>query len=214
MATKRKGKKKSGALHQAGRILDGEVGRIEEWCVGRVWWGRAVLLIFFGYVGVCHYMDPTYESIFKGLNLGLHELGHMVFAPFGEFMGIAGGSLFQCLVPLIGMTMFRLQRDYFGIAVAFGWLSTNLFDVATYAEDARSMELPLVSPFGGGGEIIHDWNWLLMATNALQYDHAIAQLLRLSGVTCMLICVLFGAWLCWEMFRHPKVAAVAPELIN
>jgi len=159
-------------------------------------------------------MDPLYQSIFKGLNLGLHEFGHFLFAPLGEFMCIAGGSLFQCMVPVIGMVMFRIQRDYYGIAVAFGWLSTNLFDVATYAEDARSMELQLVSPFGNGNEDGHDWHNMLMMTNSLQYDHAIAHALRLWGVMTMFICLLFGAWLCWEMHRRPRIAAVAPDLVD
>ena len=35
--------------------------------------------------------------------------------------------------------MFWKQRDLFAIAVAFAWLGTNLFEVATYAADARTM---------------------------------------------------------------------------
>jgi hypothetical protein len=114
------------------------------------------------YIWLRHIQDNQFQSIFKGLNLGLHELGHFIFAPFGEFMHVAGGSIFQCLVPIIAMIMFRAQKDFFAIAIAFGWLSTNLYEVATYAGDAQAQQLNLVSPTAGGGDIIHDWNWLLI----------------------------------------------------
>ena len=53
------------------------------------------------------------------------------------------------------------QRDVFAVAFAWGWLATNLFEVATYAGDAVAMSLPLVTP--GGGHAIHDWNYVLGA---------------------------------------------------
>ena len=133
-------------------------------------------------------------------------MGHAIFSPFGEFIGIAGGSFFQCAVPLLSTLMFFRQRDYFGIAICFGWLSTNLFGVATYAEDARARELPLVSPFGGGEEIIHDWNYLLTSTHLLAYDIVIGRNLRFLAVLSMLICLIGGGWLIYNMFRNPKKA--------
>jgi len=175
-----------------------------QWCRGRSWQARAPLILFFAYVFVRHLQDPMYTSIFKGLNLGIHELGHMVFMPlsvafpgrFSEFLVVAGGSFIQCLVPIIAMFMFFLQSDFFAVAVAFGWLSTNLFDVAVYAGDARAMELPLVSPFGGGGGGEgHDWHYLLSATRLLQYDQSVSGAIRLMAVVSMLICLTYGAWL-------------------
>jgi len=142
---------------------------------------------------------PLYQTIVKGLNLGIHELGHIVFAPFGEFMMFLGGSLLQCLVPVISVPMFYKQRDYYAIGISFGWLSTNLFDVATYVADARSRELMLVTPFGGG-EAIHDWYWLLNRTNLLQYDHTLALLIRMAAVFSMLICLVWCGWLVVQMF--------------
>lgn len=136
-----------------------------------------------------------YESIFKGLDLGIHEIGHVVFSPFGEFLAVAGGSILQCLVPIASMVMFFRQRDYFAIAFAWGWLAINLFDVATYAADARIMALPLVSPFAGGDEPIHDWNYLLSHMHLLNLDTTIAMLIRLFAVFSMLLCLILGGWL-------------------
>ncbi len=156
-----------------------------------------------------------YSDYFKGINLGFHEMGHMVFAPFGQFMAIAGGSLFQCLVPLLSTLMFLRQRDYFGIAFCFGWLSTNLFDVALYAGDARKLELPLVTPFKGGDEIIHDWNYLLDKLNMLQYDYVFANGLRLLAVLSTLTFFVFGSWLIYNMIQlRKKEATEALESVS
>jgi hypothetical protein len=46
-----------------------------------------------------------------GVSLGMHETGHLVFAPFGETMGILGGSLLQVLLPLVFVLAFVRQRD-------------------------------------------------------------------------------------------------------
>lgn len=178
----------------------------EDWCHGRIWWPRVILLLFFAHLMFNDLKNPLSGDIFKGLNLAFHEMGHAIFQPFGEFMTVAGGSLFQCLVPMLSTIMFFRQRDYFGIAVCFGWLSTNLLDVATYAADARTLALPLVSPFGGGGEAIHDWNWLLDRLNILHLDYVVAFWLRLAGVVSMLICQIAGFWLVFHMvsYRKPK----------
>ncbi len=173
-----------------------------EWCQGRVWFLRLAVLIFFGYVFFNHLNSSSYQSIFKGLNLGIHELGHYIFAFLGRFLEIAGGTLAQCLAPVISMALFfRIQRDFFAVAFCFGWLGTNFFDVATYAADARAMQLPLVSPGGGGGYITHDWNYLLGRMGMLEWDSAIAFLFRAGGVVAMLICLVGGGWLVWNMMR-------------
>ena len=173
---------------------------IDSWCKGRSWLVRLPLLLWFSWMLVRLLGDPLYQPLFKSLNLGIHELGHYLFKPFGRFLEILGGSLTQCLAPALSMVMFFRQRDWFAIAVCFGWLSTNLFDVATYAGDARAMELPLIRP--GGGHIIHDWHYLLAHTGWLMWDREIAGLLRCAGTASMGVCLGAGAWMLWRMFRN------------
>jgi hypothetical protein len=144
-------------------------------------------------------IDPEFQDVFKGLNLGIHEFGHMVFGPLGEFMAIAGGTILQCAAPVAGMGIFYRQRDFFAIAIAFGWLGTNFFDVAVYARDARAQILPLVSP--GGGEVIHDWAYLLERLGVLQHDAVVASGFRAAGTISLLICLVFGGWLVGKMMR-------------
>jgi len=169
-----------------------------DWCRGKNWWLRLPFLLFFGYVLVRHLADPLYSSILGGLNLGIHELGHIVFGFLGQTMAVAGGTLLQLLAPAIGMVNFYRQDDFFSIALCFGWLSTNLFSVATYAADARRLELPLVTPFGGG-EVIHDWEFLLSRWDILQHDTLIAGIFRAGAVVSMAFCFIAGGWLLWIM---------------
>lgn len=172
-----------------------------EWARGRLWWARLPILGWGLWTWFHHLRDPLWSGIAKGINLGLHEAGHAIFLWFGEFPGIAGGSLFQCLCPLIAMEILRRQSDWFGMSFCLGWLGTNLFDVATYVADARALELPLVTPFGGDGEIIHDWNWMLEQMGWLEHDLAISAFLRLLGSGSFLVFLISGVWLVREMWK-------------
>jgi hypothetical protein len=179
-----------------------------DWCKGKNWIARLPFLLWFAYVLVRHLLDPMYSSILGPLNLGIHELGHVIFGFMGQFLGIAGGTIFQLFVPIFAVWNFYRQNDFFSIALSFGWLSTSLFSVATYASDARALELPLVSLFGSDN-VVHDWEYLLSTMNILQYDTVVGGIFRILAVISMLICFTAGAWLLWQMIlsknRDPGV---------
>ena len=130
------------------------------------------------------------ESFLHLVNLPIHEAGHVVFAPFGDFAGSMGGSLLQLLVPLVcGLALLLRRRDSFGAAVAFWWLGENFLDLSPYIYDARIGQLPLLggntgqtSPYG-----FHDWNYLLSEIGLLEYDYGIAWSVHLTGVLIMLL---------------------------
>jgi len=186
-------------IQQHRGVLKDYLAVARRWAVGRLPFIRLVLLIVIFYAWVRHIQNPHYAGLFFGLNLGIHELGHVVMAPFGQFLMVLGGSLVQCLVPIIGLVMFLRQKDHFGVAFTFGWEATNLYYVATYIADARAMKLPLITPFGK--EAYHDWHWLLAKTGLLRQDILIATLVRILASACMLICLAYGGWLVWIMFR-------------
>ena len=171
---------------------------------GRAWPPRALLLAVLAYFGARHLADPEYGSIFSGLTLGVHELGHLVFAPLGHWMGIAGGSLMQVLAPLALAYGFLRQRDYFAIAVAGAWEAMSLTNLAVYVADARAEELPLVSPFGGDPE--HDWHFLLDSVGMLRHDTQLAAWTRLAAFLLLAGSLAFGAWLCVRMARGRATA--------
>jgi hypothetical protein len=164
-----------------------------EWARGRQWLPRAFLLLICGWIFYRHLGDPLYGGIVKGLNLAIHEIGHVMFGFLGEFIGIAGGTILQLAAPAITMWVFYRQRDFFAIAIALCWLGTSFFDVAVYAADARAGDLPLVGL--GGGDPQHDWFIMLAETDLLNHDRTIGGIFRAFGILSFLGGLLFGGWL-------------------
>jgi hypothetical protein len=179
------------------------------WARGKNPWVRLPLLLWMAYILARHLADPEYGSLIAGLNLGIHELGHFVFAAFGDFIAAAGGTLLQIIVPLVGIIMFLRQRDWFAVAFALAWLGTNFFGIAPYAADARARALPLVTP--GPGDPIHDWYYMLAQLGWLQHDELIGRFFRMIGSLAMGVGILFGAWILWRMATTRHAAARAGE---
>jgi hypothetical protein len=106
---------------------------------GKVWWHRIPLLLPLAWIFYRHLADSEYGSIFDGINLAIHAGGHLFFMWFGsDFLMVAGGTLLQCLCPIVTGIMFYKQRDFFAIGIACFWLGTNFADIAPYAADARA----------------------------------------------------------------------------
>jgi len=146
---------------------------------GRFWQLKLLLLAYLAYAGVRHLTDPDFASIFSGVTFGVHELGHLVFAFFGEWISAAGGSLAQVLLPVGAALLFLRQRDRFGVAVCGAWLAMSLANLAVYIGDARAEALDLVS-FSPEGAV-HDWNYLLGSLRLLEHDTQIAGFVRAIG---------------------------------
>jgi len=177
------------------------VQRLNQWIIecsrGKSWVVRLPLWFFFAFLLTRYVRDPRYYSIFGGLNLGIHELGHLLFSPLGLTYNIAGGTLIQIAAPLASFWIFINQRDAFALAFSSIWLATNMFGVAEYIADARAMIIPLVSPFGG--HVYHDWNYLLGKVNGLSYDQIFGNGVKLTGYLFMVLGVAYGAWVLWLM---------------
>ena len=170
---------------------------------------RALILVWVGYSGFRHLADPEYFSLLSGVTFGAHEFGHIAFAPFGETLGVAGGSVMQLLVPLGAAALLGSRRDWTGVAFAACWLAISMIDLARYVADARALELPLVSMSPDGGD--HDWNWLLDRAGLLAYDLRIAGVIRRSAAILLLVSLAAGAWHCLQALvshgrRSPSAA--------
>ncbi|MDB4948621.1 MAG: hypothetical protein JWM27_1270 [Gemmatimonadetes bacterium] len=149
---------------------------------------RQALVAALGLYGVWCIRTPDAYGLLDSVDLPIHETGHLVFAPFGEFLQFAGGSLFQVLFPLCFVAYFRRRGDRFAAHVVLVWVAQNLWNVARYVGDARAQELPLV----GGGE--HDWAYLLGRMGWLSHDQGISQGIHAAGVLLFGYAVLM-AWL-------------------
>ena len=184
-----------------------------EWCRGRSWPARLLMWLWFVWLAVHYTRNANFGSFLDGLNLGIHEFGHLICMPFGKFITVLGGSLVQCLVPILSIFMFWRQRDYFAYSFSFVWLATNLFGVAHYIADSRSLQLDLVTPFGGGdsdSDVGHDWNWILNELGWLSRDLQIASVVRWIAMPCLWLGVLWGAWVLWRMMTDRKQQEMGP----
>ncbi|HEX8566389.1 MAG TPA: hypothetical protein VF648_12160 [Pyrinomonadaceae bacterium] len=150
-------------------------------------------VIFTIYFLWCAY-SPIDAVFLHFVHTPIHEAGHVFFRFFGEFMGIAGGSLFQVVVPLVFFGYFVWQEKPFSAAIVLFWVGQSITDVSVYAADAVVMQLPLLSGVTGSEGGFHDWNYLLTETGLLRHTNLIANLLRFFG-TVTIILASVGAFL-------------------
>ena len=171
--------------------------RMREWATGRTWWWRAIL--FFALVP--QVLRPLREqgdwTLFSGIIFGTHEFGHLLFAFFGEWLSIAGGSLTQLLVPVGAAALVLRARDWFGVAVCGLFLAASVAELSWYVADARNQMMDLVSFSPDGG--VHDWNYLLGTLGWLRHDIALGRFLRFLAWIVLLGSALLTARLCWWM---------------
>ena len=126
-----------------------------------------------------------------------------ILASFGRRLGalIIDGIIIGIVAFIIAVALMLLrQRDYFGVAVGGAWLSMSLSNLAVYVADARAEELPLVSL--GGGDVVHDWNYLLGSVHLLPHDGQIAGMVRFGAFVLLVASIGLGAWLCAIMARR------------
>jgi hypothetical protein len=163
-------------------------------------WIRIPILLVLAWILHRHLGDPGYTSIFGGINLGFHEMGHAAFMWFGNSMlTTAGGTLFEIGIPVAaGIYLYGRQRDPFGAAVCAFWMGTALVGAGIYAADARAQALPLVSPFGPIDVDSHDWTVMLLKVGKLSRDQEIGAALRGSGILAMVLALSAGGWLTWR----------------
>lgn len=149
----------------------------------------AVFSIYFLW---CAYAPEN--SVFMHLvHLPIHEAGHVFFPVFGEFMGIAGGSLFQVIVPLVFFGYFVWRRKPFSASIVLFWVGSSILDVYVYASDAVVMQLPLLSGLTGSEGGFHDWNYLLAETGLLDSTPLISKIIRFAG-TLVILAAIVGAF--------------------
>ena len=116
----------------------------------------------------------------------IHEAGHVFFRLLGEFTGIAGGSLFQVIVPLVFCAYFVWHKKPFSASIVLFWAGSSVLDVYVYANDAVVMQLPLLSGVTGSEGGFHDWNYLLTETNLIGHTNLIAKIIRFVGTIIIL----------------------------
>jgi hypothetical protein len=197
------------------------VERLREWCEAwarrRAWLPRALVVAALVWFAGRLTFDPGRWTIFGPIDLAIHEAGHVVFGFAGEFVTAFGGTLLQCLAPLLAAIVLARLPDCFGVAFCGVWLGVNLHAVAHYMADARAQVLPLVTI--GGGDAQHDWSFLFGQLGVLGADTAIAGAVRVLGLlvlwgsiaACGALVILIRRVRRAETLRRAAARAEGPE---
>lgn len=135
---------------------------------------------------------PIHGSFLDLVDLPIHETGHLIFRLFGEFMSIAGGSIFQIIFPAVFVGYFIWHFKYYSAAIVLFWVGQSILNVWVYASDAATMQLVLTSGLTGAEGSFHDWNYMLTRLGLINSTKQIAGIIRLIG-TLTIIAAAVGS---------------------
>jgi len=144
--------------------------------------------------------DPMQGSFLDNVDLPIHETGHLLFRVFGEFMMVAGGSLFQVIFPAVFAGYFIWQKSYYSAAIVLLWVGQSILNVWVYASDAVVMQLVLTSGFTGTEGSFHDWHYMLERFGLLDSTKGVAKAIRFLGTLTIIIASILAVYF---SFREP-----------
>lgn len=137
-------------------------------------------------------------SFMHNILLPIHEAGHVLFMPFGQFMTLLGGSLFQIALPIgISIAFIVKNRDNFGASIALWWASISLIDLSPYIYDALRPRLILL---GGhtGEDGPHDWVYLLSTFGQLHNAQHWGAITHALGGLLILVALTWASAVLWK----------------
>ncbi|MDH3259553.1 MAG: hypothetical protein OEM81_02240 [Acidimicrobiia bacterium] len=140
-------------------------------------------------IGYFPFVQQRRVPLLGGVDLGFHELGHMLTYALSDVIAALMGSVFQVAVPLGLAAYFGLRRrDLMGAGLCLAWAGASAADVSVYIADAPFQRLPLI-----GGS--HDWAYLLgpAALGNMNGAAGIAEVVKLVGA----VFILAGIALCF-----------------
>ena len=92
------------------------------------------------------------------LDIAVHEVGHVLFSPFGDLVMLIMGTGFQILFPFVAGIVFAVWgRNLIAWGVCWAWAANAICDGARYIYDAPRGELMLM----GAGDGLGDWAKIL-----------------------------------------------------
>ncbi|HEY1332452.1 MAG TPA: hypothetical protein VGH10_13400 [Actinomycetota bacterium] len=145
------------------------------------------------------------------VDLGFHELGHLLTRWAPEVVMAMMGSITQVLVPVgLGVYFLWWRRDVLGGALCLAWASTSAQNASVYIADAPYQRLQLIGGF-------HDWAFVLGPEHLNMLDRAalIAACVKGFGVVLWLAAFALccaGPWVepKWRRQRGTDIAFESP----
>jgi hypothetical protein len=131
----------------------------------------------------------------------IHEFGHILFRPFGEFMMLLGGSLFQAGLPLVFAGVFLVKnRDPFAAAAMLWWSAVAVMDIAPYVYDAQvPVHVLLTGRTGENGA--HDFIDVLGDLGLLGRAQAVGYAVHRAGIVMLIVALAWAARMLWLQWK-------------
>lgn len=174
--------------------------RLDEYAQNKTWYWYLPFWIFGAYLFIkllgFRLSEPApsfFISIAQSFDFVLHEMAHLFTAFLPAILTAAAGSVSELLLGLVLILTAFWVRSYFASLFCFLWFMLATQATADYMADARAQNLPLVS--FGGGDPIHDWNFVFTKLGILQQDTVIAGMVRGTGILAAVASLLFSGWL-------------------
>jgi hypothetical protein len=150
---------------------------------------------------------PSWEmasSLMHAPMVPIHEFGHLLFSPFGEFMHNLGGALFQAGLPLIfGGIFLARNRDPFAAAVMLWWSAVAVMDTAPYMYDAQlPQHILLTGRTGDTGA--HDFIDVLGDLGLLHRAQAVGRIAHAFGIAMLAAALGWAAAIVWMQFQRRR----------
>ncbi len=109
-------------------------------------------------------------------------------------MMIAGGSLFQVILPAVFFGYFLWHQKYYSAAIVLFWVGQSIINVWVYAADAVVMQLVLTSGFTGTEGSFHDWNYMLTRLGLIGSTKTVAGLIRIAGTVAIAAAIVSSVY--------------------
>ena len=144
-------------------------------------WGYLLGIVACMILGYFAFVQGARVTLLSAVDLGFHELGHLLFRPFPRQVMVFMGSGMQVLVPLLLAVYFgAFQRDLLGLGLMLAWAGTSAQDVSVYVADAPIQALPLLY-----GSESHDWHFLLSSWGRLDQAASYAAAVKNLGAVML-----------------------------
>jgi hypothetical protein len=188
------------------RTMDGQVatGKTLTWKLTFQW---VVAILVTCLLAALTYSRAGWIPWLSNVDLGIHELGHMLTQWAPELLLQLAGSILQVAVPLCFGAYFWWRHDRMAVVLMAAWAAESLNNVSVYIYDSTRMALPLLGDDGSGAG--HDWHNILSRLGLLEHTDAIAYTVR--GLSGLLFAVALGltAWW-WAKARRESLRVRRP----
>ena len=173
-----------------------------------------------GALGVCAVygwfaiVKNTQVPVLVFLDIAVHEIGHKLFAPFGNLIMLMMGTGTQILFPLLlGMVFAVWRRDLVAWGICWAWAASAMCDGARYIYDAPRGELMLLGASDGLG----DWSKILGPEHfdKLYLADRLAAIVRTVGIVTWFAAVAIVVWaIAWNVRGVRRATAMETSAVT